>query len=188
MSDIRKANPFIEAGFELLKLMEMPRREPAEEIGFPNSETTKTVYYGEWYRDEFNTSNDDCFYLSSFEPDFRSYYAVGILYAICGGDDNLYLAVYVGDYLREAIWHDFKYCRDDRASIGLRCALNGLSLVAHEILSEAQKVLIDHLHGEESYHSAFIGYPEENPLRFEFKQIKQPIYDKPLYPISGAWD
>lgn len=144
MSDIRKANPFIEAGFELFK--QIPEPNTPTGLFFPDQWYVENCYVGKWDSDYFDPGCDDCFYLDTFVPDFRLYYAIASLNYVCKGEDWTY-GESLGHYFRENALGDCKLLGYHTVSLGIHTVLNGLQLVSRAALSRYQVAFINAIGG-----------------------------------------
>jgi len=168
MSDIRKANPFIEAGFELLKqIPELVRQDP---YCYPHGWCAEHCYLGTWDAEDFDPGCDDCFYLSCFEPDFRLYYGIASLNFICKGGDWFYGEA-LGEYIFNGVLDDCRVTNFHTGALGVKMVMNGLQVVPVEELTHCQKIFINSVQGIGTNFSTFGHYQTEGYEVFSFEAM-----------------
>lgn len=178
MGDIRKANIFIECGFNILKQLHEPQRPIPEEIPYPPAYYLDTLYYGSWDREDFGGTFDEEYSLSEFEPDFRLYYAIACLRYVCKGHLAMD-ACHLGDYFREVALYDAAVTNNQTAVTGISCVLNGMRLVEIDMLNSDQKWFMKELEYEsDSTYNFLTKRPDNGPFKFDFGRS---LFDLPSY-------
>ncbi|MCB0825607.1 MAG: hypothetical protein KDC26_05420 [Armatimonadetes bacterium] len=136
------SNPMVIRGLELLRTLEVPDHSTTDGMPYPYAWFFEHIYFGEWENEKYCQKEDEEEAVLESEPEFRSYYILGWLYALLKGNSACHQTKMLSDYFREQFLRDVGITRNWITFFGVTLCLNGMILENAGKLDGAQCTFI----------------------------------------------